>query len=325
MSESEEPFPDEAPKWEQRMIYVIFASTFIFWILAYLTWQLIKSIKLGIIRKRMHSFLLFYLFIEFSFVLRYFYCFSGKYVIQLPQVAYGILCCFPPICTTTASLIFLILMLNSLDRVAFTQNIVKYGKRRIFVIIFIILFWAICIGLFAAIFSEKGDSRFWSAFYAYFVAGSNIIVCILIVITTIFYTSELKKFIHTFKEKKRATYIMQGATIMQLIFRFIQAIIMSTSIHIKWRENISFQIYACVYIFLSDILPAIGYIMFLHKESLADAAAEKENSKSLPAEANNTSIAVLVEKLYQKRDAKRQKDSIIYGQESLISKGFSTN
>jgi hypothetical protein len=157
----------------------------------------------------------------------------------------------------------------------------------------------------------------WTKYYFYFTGGSNIFACILLIIVTSIYITELKKFTYTYNEKKTVIYIMLAGTILQLLLRGAQALL-NVFVLIKWEkqcileEKIGFHIYTCCYFFLSDMVPAIGYFLFLRKEIQAQISLEEDKTDSSSFHSTNSNIASLIEKLYKNKELKKSKTAATY-------------
>ena len=301
------------------MTLIIYGFTVVLGGIIYLAWHVARNFSMRILQRGKYTFLWFYLCIETGFIMRLLYCISFKFI-HFPTAIYGIWCYFPPVFTTTASLFFLISMLNSLDEVYQTSNLLKFGKLRVLVVIYMATFWVICVASYISfayydINTDTNSShQFWNKLYFYTTAGSNMIACVLLITTTIIYVRELKKFTYTYNEKKFVVYAMLAGTILQLTLRVLQAVLNASEVLLNWEKNadangaIGYQVYLCTYFFLSDVVPTLGYMLFLKKEVQAQATVETASTETASAHsAPSTNITGLLEKFYKKREQHKGK------------------
>ncbi len=310
---------DDAPKWYQRLTFEIYGGTFVLASIIFVAWHLIKNMMIRTAEQKKFSFIFFYVFIEFGFILRLLYCYPIGFM-KPPPAIYGIYCFFPPVLTTTAILFFLISMLNSLDQVYQTTKMQKFGRLKSLVITYIGIFWIVCITFYSCMAYTDivyGDPKnIWVKVFFYTSAGSNILACILLTIVTVMYVSELKKFTYTYNEKKTVVYAMLLGTILQLLLRVLQGVLNGTQVLIQWEkggsENIYFQLYTCSYFFLSDVIPSIGYVLFMRKEDQSQVEIEEVEGDTTTGiaptmSASSKNITGLLEKLYQKKEMMKNK------------------
>ncbi len=321
---------DDAPGRNQRLTFEIYGLAVAVPVIVCLAWHIVKNIRLRILEHGKYSFLWFYLCVEASFVFRLLYCYSfsfsfGPRFINFPPLLYGIWCFFPPVLTTTASLFFLISMLNSLDEVYQTNKQQKFGKLKVLVMLCIVVFWVICVALYAALsytdIKYGKASNSWVSTFFYTSASSNIGVCIILIVITIYYIKELRNFTYTYNSKKRIIFTMLAGTILQLVLRILQSILNATGLLLELEKHcgetgeVSFQLYTCGYFFFSDLVPTIGYVLFLRKEIEAQMSVEASASEitvnSTTTSTNNSNVTALLERLYKKKEAQKGTNPIL--------------
>ncbi len=330
---------DDAPFPNQRLTFEILGLAVFLPMILYITWQIVRNIRLRILDHGKYSFLWFYMCIEAGFICRLLYCFSfsfsyGPKIFIFPTVIFGILCYFPSVFTTTASLFFLISMLSSLDEVYQTIRLRKFGKMKTLVMGFIVAFWVIVVSMYSAlaftdIVSGKPENV-WTGYYFYTCAGCNIVACTILIMVTVFYVRELRKFSYTYNVKKTAIFMMLGGTILQLSLRVLQALLNGTKVMTALNEecnesgSIVFHLYTCTYFVLSDVVPAIGYVLFLKKEvqtqASADVAASSDSAGGFNSSVSASSnVAELLERLYKKKEEQRAKNP------TMLESGYDSN
>ena len=309
---------DDAKEWYQRLTFQIYGGTCVLGMIVFIASFLIKNIMTKGSGQRRSSVVLFYIFIELGFILRFLYCYSSGFMMFDPAI-YGIWCFFPPVFTTTAIIFFLISMLNSLDEVYQTTQIQKFGRLRWLLITFNVVFWIMCISMYSwlaynDINRPAKDSLIWASAFFYTSAGSNVLACALLLIITLLYVSELKKFTCTYRAKRTVIISMLIGTILQLFLRVLQGILngsgVLTKLHEDSKDNINYHLYTCCYFFLSDLVPTIGYLLFMRKEDQSqfddtDSTGSINGAPNSPGQGGSTYIPGLLERLYKRKETKK--------------------
>lgn len=316
---------DDAPLPNQRTVYVIYGLTVVLASMLYVAWCMIRSLKQRRSEKKSYWLIAFYICIEVGFVLRFFYCISFK-TFEPPSAIFGIFCYFPPVFMTTAILYFTISMLNSLDEVYQTTDVQKFGKLRVLVSGYIGFYWICCVTFFILLahkdITECPTYNVWNPVYFYTTAAISTLAGTLLVVVAALYVAELKNFTYTYADKKVVVNLMLSGAALQLFLRALQAVL-NRLVLIEWqgrcvKEGTNyFHIYMSFYFLLSDVLPTLGYILFLRKEVQTQSPAQAQAplndpiNESVSQPPSNTNLTNLLEKLYKKKETMRNKLSTL--------------
>jgi len=270
---------DDAPNWEQRLILIIFAVTLILPSFIYVGIGFIKNI-----RSKITSITFCYIFIELGFFMRLLYCLHIEEY-KSPTIIYGIWCYFPPFCTTTAALLFLITLLDTLDDFYQTKKERTFGKFRYLIIIFIIYFWllyslAYALTAYYELVKGMNDSILSKIMFGIGIIFHTISGIVLTIITTK-YLNEIAKLEELNRKNKVMLYLLIMSTILQLVLRVFQGVVNIINYTFEWQaeNDIWFTVYIVGYFFLSDVFPSVCYTCFVSSDynSKDLLASEKQN------------------------------------------------
>eukprot|EP00826_Nyctotherus_ovalis_P037926 TRINITY_DN3506_c0_g1_i7.p1 TRINITY_DN3506_c0_g1~~TRINITY_DN3506_c0_g1_i7.p1 ORF type:complete len:348 (-),score=50.07 TRINITY_DN3506_c0_g1_i7:68-1045(-) len=276
---------DDAPKRDQRLVLIIFAAAFILPSFIYVGIGFVKKMRSG--KSKAASIVFCYVFIELGFIMRILYCLNWE-KIRWPAMVYGIWSNYPALCTTTAALLFLIALLNSLDELYQTMKAERYGKLRYIIIALIVYFWLVfsfAYGLTAYCeLVKKIETSIWPRVMFYVGILFHLIAGVFLSIISIKYLIEIEKLGEISEKNKVALYLLIVTTCLQILLRIFQGVLNATEFMLEWQieKNIWFTVYTVSYFLLSDLLPSIcyAYFMSIDCESSNILVPGKENINS---------------------------------------------